>query len=132
MMKRWQAMMKIPVRNGFLAVALSALPLAAAGDVDLQSIFRSPGTNLVLAQGDEVACTMQFDPVCGVDGTTYSNECVAGAADVEIASIGVCVDEEASGCPEIFDPVCGEDGNTYINECFAQKSLADIGNSILQ
>ena len=121
-------MMKQKIRSGFLTVALFTLPLAtaAAGDVDLQSIFPPSQARTTLAQGDEVACTMQYDPVCGVDGQTYSNDCVAGAAGVEIASAGKCEEEEADGCPEVFDPVCGEDGNTYINECFAGKSRVDI------
>lgn len=28
-------------------------------------------------RGDDIACTMQYDPVCGDDGETYGNNCVA-------------------------------------------------------
>ena len=35
-------------------------------------------------------CTDIFDPVCGCDGTTYSNLCDANAAGVDISGTGAC------------------------------------------
>lgn len=70
-------------------------------------------------------CPNVFQPVCGSNGQTYSNECqlkiaVCQGEQVTQVSEGEC-GRPGPACMQLcsadYKPVCGSDGRTYPNEC---------------
>lgn len=53
------------------------------------------------ADEEPTMCTMQYDPVCGVDGVTYGNACSAGKT--EIAYAGECALPDLQYCAAYYD-----------------------------
>ncbi len=93
----------------------------------------------------EVAlCIQEYVPVCGIDGRTYANRCVAEKENktkvvyegeckkVVIPEIPAAQLPEASleplitACPTDYVPVCGTNNKTYDNSCYAKRAEAGV------
>ena len=71
----------------------------------------------------EERCPTTEAPVCGKDGKTYPNKCVAGNGNVKCAGKCPCAPQPCS-----LNPVCGKDGQTYDNDCLAEEVGVECEN----
>ena len=64
-------------------------PAKVAEPVDKLEIVKTDACVLTPPK-QPVACTMQYDPVCGCDEVTYGNACMARGAGVPTSTPGAC------------------------------------------
>jgi len=98
-------------------------------------LFVGPSCNHHFVNAPERGIQTQ---VCGDDGTTYWNKCLADCNNVNVACQGACpCDDSRLGpslqsslcqCPRggIPTQVCGDDGTTYWNKCLADCSNVTV------
>lgn len=77
-----------------------------------------------------VDCPDDNEPVCGCNGITYANACLAEASGIAFYTPGscdeACIDptfmDPEPDCPNDYEPVCGCNDITYTNACIAEAS----------
>lgn len=68
-----------------------------------------------------VECTNHYIPICGVDGYTHTNSCIAQCVyGVRKARNGACDKDALCNCSFVYAPVCGANGSVYENICYLE------------
>jgi len=106
-------------------------PCPTSSCYDPQYVVANSGTLVNYTNGViTVNCPTNNQPVCGCNGVTYANACLAEASGITFYTSGTCesacidpqqMDPDAV-CTTLYQPVCGCNGQTYSNACQAEAA----------
>jgi len=88
----------VAITLGFIASSPDDIPEPRIVDVTTSIIDIDESKTMEKDEGP-IACTLQYDPQCGVDGETYGNLCMLDAANAKLDYSGECVVSE----PEVVE-----------------------------
>ena len=87
---------------GFIAVSPDDIPEPRIAEMTNSKVVDIDAESKTMEKiKDPVACTLEYDPKCGVDGETYGNSCMLDAADIKLDYQGECIVPEATPEPEV-------------------------------
>ena len=78
------------------------------------------------AMEERGGCPFNYAPVCGGDGETHANACIARSNNTVVAYAGVCRPGVAITCRRGAAPACGTDNRAYLTRCVALTAGGDI------
>ncbi|XP_008527136.1 double-headed protease inhibitor, submandibular gland-like isoform X1 [Equus asinus] len=98
------------------ATTWAASPPAVGTEVDCSKYNR---------RSSRIICTREWEPICGIDGKTYGNECIFCLLNrnkgIPLRKLydDKCIDclEYSDACSKDYLPLCGSDGINYANKC---------------
>jgi len=90
----------VAISLGFIAISPDDIPEPRIVEMTTQIVDIDEESKTMEKIKDSVVCTLEWNPMCGVDGETYGNLCMLDAADVKLDYQGECMVSEAISVAE--------------------------------